>query len=130
MFGLLNTYLSTWWLQLPLIPIYWFCCCLIFCFVGMDGRRFCSIVCIHVVCVDYCVCNDVRVLLSLLIISLRLVAFLIGLVHVCVWGGGAVKPVLSGHSNIDKTKISMANWSLTKVESIAECSPWSILRYF
>ena len=32
-----------------------------------------------------------------------------------------VKPVLSGHSKIDKTKILMANGSLMKVESIAEC---------
>ena len=41
-----------------------------------------------------------------------------------------VKPVLSGHSKKDKTKLLMANGSLMKVESIAECSPWSILQYF
>ena len=41
-----------------------------------------------------------------------------------------VKPVLSGHSKIDKTQILMANGSLMKVESIAECSHWSILQYF
>ena len=41
-----------------------------------------------------------------------------------------VKPVLSGHSKIDKTKVLMTNGSLMKVESIAECSPWSILQYF
>ena len=41
-----------------------------------------------------------------------------------------VKPVLNGHSKIDKTKIFMTNGSLMKVESIAECSPWSILQYF
>ena len=41
-----------------------------------------------------------------------------------------VKPVLSGHSKIDKTKNLMTNGSLMKVESIAECSPWSILQYF
>ena len=35
----------------------------------------------------------------------------------------AVKPVLSGHSKIDKTMILMKNGSLMKVESIAECSP-------
>ena len=40
-----------------------------------------------------------------------------------------VKPVLSGHSKIDKTKILMTNVNLMKVESIAECSPWSILQY-
>ena len=34
----------------------------------------------------------------------------------------AVKPVLSGHSKIDKTKILMTNGGLMKVESIAECS--------
>ena len=41
-----------------------------------------------------------------------------------------VKPVLSNHSKIDKTKILMTNGSLIKVKSIAECSPWSILQYF
>ena len=41
-----------------------------------------------------------------------------------------VKPVLSGHSNIDKTKVLKTNGSLMKVESIAEYSPWSILQYF
>ena len=30
----------------------------------------------------------------------------------------------------DKTKILIINGSLMKVESIAECSPWSILQYF
>ena len=39
-----------------------------------------------------------------------------------------VKPVLSSHSKIDKTKILMTNGSVMKVESIAECSPWSILQ--
>ena len=33
-----------------------------------------------------------------------------------------VKPALSGHSKIDKTKVLMTNGSLMKVESIAECS--------
>ena len=41
-----------------------------------------------------------------------------------------VKPVLIGHSKIDKTKILMTNGSLMKVKSIAECSPWSILQHF
>ena len=41
-----------------------------------------------------------------------------------------VKPVLSGHSKIDKTKVLMTNGSLMKVESIAECSPWNILQFF
>ena len=41
-----------------------------------------------------------------------------------------IKSVLSGHSKIDKTKILMINGSLMKVESIAECSPWSILQHF
>ena len=31
---------------------------------------------------------------------------------------------------MDKTKILMTNGSLMQVESIAECSPWSILQYF
>ena len=33
-----------------------------------------------------------------------------------------VKPLLSGHSKIDKTKVFNTNGSLMKVESIAECS--------
>ena len=41
-----------------------------------------------------------------------------------------VKPAVSGHSKIDKTKILMTNGSLIQVESIAECSPQSILQYF
>ena len=38
-----------------------------------------------------------------------------------------VKPVLSGHSKQDKTKMLMTNSSLMDVESIAECSPWGNL---
>ena len=44
--------------------------------------------------------------------------------------GKTVKSILSGHSKIDKTKILLTNGSLMKAESIAECSPWSILQYF
>ena len=33
-----------------------------------------------------------------------------------------VKPVLSGHSKIDKIKVLKTNSSLMKVKSIAECS--------
>ena len=44
--------------------------------------------------------------------------------------GATLNPVLSGHSKIDKTNILMAIGSLMKVESVAECSPWSILQYF
>ena len=40
-----------------------------------------------------------------------------------------VKPVLSGHSKIDKTKVLKTNGSLMKVKSIAECSLWSILQF-
>ena len=35
-----------------------------------------------------------------------------------------VKPVLSGHSKIDKTKVLMINGSFMQVKSIAECSPF------
>ena len=38
--------------------------------------------------------------------------------------------LISGYSQKDKTKILMTNDSLMKVESFAECSPWSILQYF
>ena len=41
----------------------------------------------------------------------------------------AVKHVLSKHPTIDKTKTFMTNGRLMKVESIADCSPWSILQY-
>ena len=41
-----------------------------------------------------------------------------------------VKPVLSGHLKIDKTKVLMEIGSFMEVKSIAECSPWSILQYF
>ena len=34
-----------------------------------------------------------------------------------------VKPVLSGYSNINNTKILITNGNLMKVKSIAECSP-------
>ena len=34
-----------------------------------------------------------------------------------------VKPVLSGHLKIDKTKVLMENGSLIKFHSIAECAP-------
>ena len=40
-----------------------------------------------------------------------------------------VKPVLSGHSKLDKTKVLMTNGSLMKVKSIAECSHWPALNY-
>ena len=36
--------------------------------------------------------------------------------------GFTVKPVLNGHSKIDKTKVFKTNNSFMKVESIAECS--------
>ena len=36
-----------------------------------------------------------------------------------------IKPVLSGHLKIDKTKVLKANRSLMKAESISEWSPWS-----
>ena len=38
----------------------------------------------------------------------------------CIWH--TVKPILSGHSKLDKTKKVMTNGSLMKVKSIAECS--------
>ena len=37
------------------------------------------------------------------------------------------KPVLSGHSKVDKAKVLKTDGSLMQVESIAE---WSILQYF
>ena len=40
------------------------------------------------------------------------------------------KTCLKRHSKIDKTKVLKTYGSLMKVESIAECSPWSILQYF
>ena len=40
---------------------------------------------------------------------------------------GTLKPVLSGHQKIDKTKIIMTNDSLMKIESIAELEHSAIL---
>ena len=40
-----------------------------------------------------------------------------------------VKPVLNGHSKIDKTKIFMTNGSLMQVESIAECSHGAVFTF-
>ena len=37
-----------------------------------------------------------------------------------------VKPVLSGHSKIDKTKVLKTDGSLVQVESIAECSSFDL----
>ena len=41
-----------------------------------------------------------------------------------------VKPVLSGHLKIDKTKISMTDGSLMQVKSIAECSKRAFCNIF
>ena len=41
-----------------------------------------------------------------------------------------VKPVLTCHSKIDKTKVLKTNASLMKVESIAECSPGAFCNTF
>ena len=49
-----------------------------------------------------------------------------------IWGSGQVlqmKPLVKQPLKIDKTRILMKNGSLMKVESIAECSPQSILQY-
>ena len=40
------------------------------------------------------------------------------------------KTCLKRSLKIDKTKNLMANGSLMKGESVAECSTWSILQYF
>ena len=40
---------------------------------------------------------------------------------ICLTGTFTVKPVLSGHSKIDKTKILETDDSLMQAESIAEC---------
>ena len=46
------------------------------------------------------------------------------------YGLYTVKPVLGGHSKIDKTMTLKPCGSSMQVESIAECSPQSILQYF
>ena len=46
------------------------------------------------------------------------------------YANNTVKPVLSGHSKIEKTKNLMANGSLMKVESNAECSPGAFCNTF
>ena len=73
-------------------------------------------------------------LLGWSVCSLRPESLLVTFPSFLVWLSFAVKPVLSGHSKIDKTKVLKTNGSLMKVESIAECSlrmlSWSILQYF
>ena len=39
-----------------------------------------------------------------------------------------VKPVLSSHLKIDKTKVLKTNGRLMKVKSIAECSNWTCIK--
>ena len=46
------------------------------------------------------------------------------------WKLITVNPFLSGHAKLDKTQILMTSGTLMKVESIAECSMWSILQTF
>ena len=67
--------------------------------------------------------KDWKIFYWWVIFSLRLIQTLISTLY-------TVKPVLSSHSKIDKTKTLMTNGSLMKVKSIAEFSPWSILQYF
>ena len=43
--------------------------------------------------------------------------------HICTC---TVKPVLSGHSKIDKTKILLTNGSFMKVDSIACCNNFDL----
>ena len=67
--------------------------------------------------------------------SLKIIIFTINLVRIFLHGITntsccTVKPVLSGHSKIDKTKISIINGSLMMIENIAECSPWRILQFW
>ena len=69
----------------------------------------------------------VRILLALMLALASMKNQLMGFNFICM---DTVEPVLNGHSKMDKTKILMTNGSLMKVESIAECSPWSILQYF
>ena len=44
--------------------------------------------------------------------------------------GSTVKPVLSGHSKIDKTEVLRTDGSLMKVEKYCRMLSWSILQYF
>ena len=65
-----------------------------------------------------CVTGGSVVVLSLFIVTPIVVVLCQVLVLLC----STVKPVLTGHSKIDKVKVLKANGSLMKVESIAECS--------
>ena len=55
-------------------------------------------------------------------LSPKVLLYLIHLKELFNLSQHTVKPVLSGHLKIDKTKILKKNGSLMKVESIAECS--------
>ena len=41
---------------------------------------------------------------------------------------GTVKPLENGHSQKDKKLVLKTKYCLMKVESIAECSPWSFIK--
>ena len=69
-----------------------------------------------------------KILIAVFVVVLLL--FHAKFIGICIVSIYTVKPVYSGHSKIDKTKILMTNGSLVKVQSIAECSPWSIMQYF
>ena len=47
-----------------------------------------------------------------------------------IYNDTTVKPVLNGHSKIDKTKVLKTNGSLMKVESITECSLGAVCNTF
>ena len=55
-------------------------------------------------------------------INFELYLYLGGLAFLMLY---TIKPVLSGHSKIDKTKVLVGNSSIMEVESIVECSPWN-----
>ena len=69
--------------------------------------------------------SDADISLSLTMNLISTVTMLGKIINELVFGTYlyTVKPVLSGHSKIDKIR-------LMQVKSIAECSPWSILQYF
>ena len=64
--------------------------------------------------------NEVRKCLKLL--KLHVIFLIAENVQYIFCAKVTVKPVLSGHSKVDKAKVLKANGSLMKVESIAECS--------
>ena len=66
--------------------------------------------------------EDIRIYLPLKVITLKSTGNDLSMMGLRFFNNNIVKPVLSGHSKMGKTKVLKTNGSLIQMESIAECS--------